>query len=196
MDASNMEIIGDYISPKGIGTTLFCKGERAFTAARSIINGLQKYLCDKSLKGFDKEEFDAVLHNYSDMSDALCEDFKWPDDDNIEKEQKEYIKSNQVPYLADKWGITKDVKENYLKMGCKERESFLLDILIDHQSATFSKYIQSLRFILQIIGAIDSEKEKANYCQHVSCLIGKEELEFLKYFSEFNIITDISYEQG
>ena len=196
-DASNMEIKGESLSPKDIGATqsYSCKGETAFAAAQRIVMGLYRYLCDKSLKMFDKEEFDADVRNYFEMSDASCEDFFCPDDDIIEKESNEFVKSSQVPYLADKWGITKDVKEGFLRMDCKERESFLLKTLLDHQSATLSKYIQSLRFILQIIGAVKSEKEKAYYIQHVSCRIGKEELEFLKCFSEFNVITDISYGQ-
>ena len=190
-DASNMEIIGDCLSLRGLGTTISYKGERAFIAARSMINGLDRCLGDKSFTEFDKEEFEATLHNYSDILDALNEDFPCPDDlDKTEKERREYIKSNQVPYLIDKWEITKDDKIQYQQMDIKERESFLLDTFIKHQSTTFSKYIQSLRFILHIINTIKIETDRKEYYQHISCLIGKEELLFLKVFKEFDIVTN------
>ena len=191
-DASKMEIIGDCLSPTGTGKTLTFKGEKAFTAAKSIINGLNKCLVDKYVMDFDKDEFDIALNNYSDILDALNENLSCIDDiDKTEKERREYIRSNQVPYLIYKWGITKEEKKQYQQMDSKARESFLLDILINQQPTTFSKYILSLRFILQIIKKIKIETEKKIYYQHLTCLIGKEELEFLKYFSEFDIITDI-----
>ncbi|MBR4925990.1 MAG: hypothetical protein IKZ61_09595 [Prevotella sp.] len=195
-DATDIDINGDCLSPKGIGTTVSYKGERAFVAARNMINGLNKCLGDKSFTEFDRDEFEYVLHNYSDILDALYENYPCPDDlDKTEKERREYIRSNQILYLVDKWGITKDDKMKYQQMNSIERESFLLATLIDHQSTAFSKYIQSLRFILHIISAIEKETDRKEYYQHVSCLIGKEELEFLKCFSEFDIITDISYGQ-
>lgn len=115
--------------------------------------------------------------------------------DKIENERKKYIKSNQIPFLAGKWGIIGSEKKNYLTMDDKTRETFLLNTLINRQSTSFSKYIQSLRFIIHIVNAIESEKERTTYYQHVSCLICKEELEFLRCFSEFIILTEFSHEQ-
>ena len=193
-DASNMEITGDCLSIRGIGTTLSYKGERAFAVAKSLNNGLNRWFCDKSFTVFDHDEFEAVLKDYSNMQDYIEEDFPYPDDlDKIERQRKEYINSNQVLYLVSKWGITKNDKMKYQQMDSKSREVFLLSILLDHQSATFRKYIQSLRFILQTISAIEPETERKDYYQHVSCIIGKEEHAFLKCFNEFNIITNISY---
>ncbi len=190
-DASNMEITGEYISSKGIGAISSYKGERAFTAARSIVNGLNGYLCNNSFERYDEEEFEDVLRKFHDISDALYEDFPCQEDlDKVEKERKEYIKSKQILFLADKWGITKNDKMDYMQMDRKARDSFLLNLLMNHQSATFSKYIQSLRFIFQIISTLRPGTERAKYYHHVSCLIGKEELLFLSCFIEFNKITD------
>lgn len=193
-DASNMEIIGNYISKKGIGTTSTYRGERAFIAARSIITGLNRCLSDKSFTKFDMDEFEILLNNYSEMSDTLYEGFTNPDDiDKIEKERKEYIKSNQLPFIIEKWGITTEDRERYHQLDNKERESFLLDLFKNHQSSAFCKYIQSLRFILHIISTVEPDTERIIYYQHVSSLVGKEELEFLKCFSEFGKVTEVSY---
>ena len=191
-DASNMEIKGEFISAKGKGAILYYKGERAFMAARNMINGLNSFLCDISIKGFDKEELESVLHDYNEIAETLYEEFPCMDDiEQNEKERREYIKSIQIPYLAEKMGINKDDRIEYQQKNREARESFLLNKFIEYQSATLGKYIQSLRFILQIINTIESEKERTIYYQHVSCLIGKEESEFLKCFSNYNLITDM-----
>ena len=148
--------------------------------------------CFQALEDMELEPVERVLSSLI----IFYEDFTCPDDiDKIEKERREYITSNQVLYLIYKWGITKDDKIKFQHMDSKGKESFLLDTLIKHQTANFSKYIQSLRFILQIIRATEFQTERKDYYQHVSCRIGKEELEFLKFFSEFNIITEIYYGQ-
>ena len=191
-DASNMEIIADHLSSKGIGTISSYKGEKAFKVAKSMINGIKKYLGNHSFKEFDKDEYETILHDYSEKIGYLYENDPCPDDiDRVENERKEYIKTCQVPYLIDKWNITRGDRIKYQQTSSEERENFLLNELVNHQSTTLSKYIQSLRFILQIIREMVFESEKKEYYYHVSCLIGKEELEFLRCFSEFNVITNI-----
>ena len=63
-DASNMNIAGDYISPKGIGVKSSYVGENAFVAARSMANSLKRCLNDRTFKEFDRDEFDAIIDNY------------------------------------------------------------------------------------------------------------------------------------
>lgn len=95
----------------------------------------------------------------------------------------------QVPYLIYKWNISQKERDSYRQLGEKEKDVFLLEVLMKHQSTTFTKYIKSLRFILQIVSSLKDEQDKSIYYSHISCLIGKEELGFLKCFSEFNMIT-------
>ena len=55
LDASNMEIKGEFISLKGKGAISYYKGERAFMAARNMINGINRFYAVCLLKRFDKD---------------------------------------------------------------------------------------------------------------------------------------------
>lgn len=190
-DASNMKIEGEFISPKGIGVKSSYVGDNAFIAVRSMTNSLKRCLNDSSFKEFDKEEFDTVIDNYYKIFEALDDEVSFNDDeiDRVSKEKKEFIKSTQGAYLIYKMGISKEERENYRQILDEDKESFILEKLIEYQSSTLRKYIKSLRFILQIAGKVKDDGERKDYYSHISCLLGKEEIKFLNCFHEFDILT-------
>lgn len=131
-----------------------------------------------------------VLEEYSKIFDALDEDYPLHDDvmEEEEEKMKEFIKTKQVPYLMSKMGITKEYKQKEEK----EVDVFLLEKLLEYQSATLSKYVKSLRFILHIIDKESKESQRSIYLLHIATLLGQQELEFLKCFHEFDIITSVT----
>jgi len=191
-DAAEFEILGDYLSDDGLGTRKSYKGEKGFMAAKSMTRGVKKYLKDKDFIKFDREDFDIELEEYSKIFDALYEDCPLREDE-IEKEgekMKKFIKSQQIPYLINKMGITKEETEEIKLKGEKNIDSFLLEKLMEYQSATLSKYIKSLRFLIHIIEGELIESKRSKYFMHIATLLGHQELEFLKCFHEFDIITN------
>ena len=190
-DASNMKIAGDYISPRGIGVKSSYIGDNGFIAVRSMTNSLKRCLNDKSFEEFDRDEFDSVIDNYYKMFEALDDEFSFNEveTDRASNKMKEFIRSTQGTYLIYKMGISKEERENYKHMTDEDKETFILEKLIDYQSSTLRKYIKSLRFILQIAGRIKDDGERKDYYSHISCQLGKEEIKFLGCFREFDILT-------
>lgn len=190
-DAAEFEILGDYLSDDGLGVRKSYQGENGFRAARSMTRGVKKYLKDKGFIKFDGEDIDIELKEYSKIFEALYDDF--PQEEEIEKveaERREFIKSQQVPYLMSKMGISEDEYDEYKQKGEKEIESFLLEKLVVYQSAALSKYVKSLRFLIHIIDDELAESKRSKYFMHIATLLGHQELEFLKCFHEFDIITN------
>ena len=105
------------------------------------------------------------------------------------KRQNEFIKSMVNPYVLHKWGINEEERIKHRNDTETELQKYLLDLLLDNKHGTLLKYIQSLRFIIYIIETNLSNKEQRDYCLHVKCQLGKEELQFLQCFNEFDIIT-------
>lgn len=197
MDATNMEIVRNYISPKGkdrgMDTSMSFNGDRAFFIARQIIETLQKGISDDTLREFDADELQYELKLIREKEYALDELMTSTEELNeIEEEKQKCIRSYQTSFLLYKYEITKIAIEKYHKMDSDSLKSILLRILMDHQSTMLAKYIQTLRFILHIIEGlpIDLNKKK-DYYLNVSCLIGKQELLFLKCFKEFDKVTNI-----
>ena len=190
-DAAEFEIRGDYLSDDGLGVRKSYQGEKGFRAARSMTRGVKKFLKDKDFIKFDGEDLDIELKEYSKIFEALYDDF--PQEEEIEKveaERREFIKSQQVPYLMSKMGISEDEYDEYKQKGEKEIEAFLLEKLVVYQSAALSKYIKSLRFLIHIIDDELTETKRSKYFMHIATLLGHQELEFLKCFHEFDIITN------
>lgn len=190
-DASDMNIAGDYISPKGIGVKSSYVGDNAFMAARSMTNSLKRCLNDSSFEEFDKDDFDAVIDNYYKIFETLDDEFSFNEAEigKVSMERREYIKSMQGAYLIFKMGITKTEREEYKLMLDEDKETFIIEKLIEYQSSTLRKYIKSLRFIMQIVSKVKDDVAKTEYYSHISCLLGKEELKFLNCFCEFDLIT-------
>lgn len=193
-DAADFEIVGDYLSDDGIGVRRSFKREKGYEAAKRMIRGIKKYLKDKDYIKFDREDFYIDLEEYSKIFEVLDDDD--PSQKNmikeIEKEKKDYIKSQQVPYLLTKMGITKEEIEEYKQKGEKEIESFLLEKLDEYQSSALSKYVKSLRFLIHIIDDELIESKRTKYFMHIATLLGQQELEFLKCFHEFDTITSVT----
>ena len=190
-DAAEFEILGDYLSNDGLGVRKSYQGENGFRAARSMTRGVKKSLKDKDFIKFDGEDLDIELKEYSKIFEALYDDL--PQEEEIEKvaaERREFIKSQQVPYLMSKMGISEDEYDEYKQKGEKEIESFLLEKLVEYQSSTLSKYVKSLRFLIHIIDDELAESKRSKYFMHIATLLGHQELEFLKCFHEFDIITN------
>ena len=192
-----MEIVRNYISPKGkdrgMDTSMSFNGDRAFFIARQIIETLQKGISDDTLREFDADELQYELKLIREKEYALDELMTSTEELNeIEEEKQKCIRSYQTSFLLYKYEITKIAIEKYHKMDSDSLKSILLRILMDHQSTMLAKYIQTLRFILHIIEGlpIDLNKKK-DYYLNVSCLIGKQELLFLKCFKEFDKVTNI-----
>lgn len=190
-DASNMEIAGDHISPKGIGVRSTYIGELAFRAVTSMTKILMKCLNDESFNDFNKEDFDIVMKQYDQIFEALDDDYYF-NEVEIEKvsiEKREFIKSTQGAYLIHKMGIDKQERESFRLFETQEKENFVLEKLIGYQSSTLRKYILSLRFIIKVAKEAIDDSERKTYYSHISCLLGKEEQNFLYCFSEFDVIT-------
>ena len=140
-DAAEFEILGDYLSDDGLGTRKSYKGEKGFMAAKSMTRGVKKHLKDKDFIKFDREDFDIVLEEYSKIFDALYDDFPQKEEiEQVEEERRQFIKTQQIPYLMLKMGITKEEAEEYKQKEEKEIESFLLEKLVEYQSAVLSSY--------------------------------------------------------
>lgn len=190
-DAADFEIIGDSLSDGGIGVRKSYKGENGFRAARSMARGVKEYVKDKDFVKFDRDDFDIDLDEFSKIFDAIYDDFPLEEElDKVEAERRQFIKSRQIPYLMSKMGITKAEAEEYKQKGEKEIESFLLEKLVEYQSATLSKYVKSLRFLIHIIEDELIESKRSKYFMHIATLLGHQEIEFLKCFHEFDIITN------
>lgn len=191
-DAEDFEILGDYLSQRGSGVRKSYKGENGFSAAKSMTRAIKKYLKDKDFIKFDREDFDIDLEEYSKILDALYDDFPRIEEiEQVEEERRQFIKSKQIPYLMFKMGITKEAEE-YKQKGENEIDSFLLEKLVKYQSATLSKYVKSLRFLIHIIDDELIESKRTKYFMHIATLLGHQELEFLKCFHEFDKITSVT----
>lgn len=192
-DAEDFEILGDYLSHHGTGVRKSYKGENGFSAARSMTRGIKRYLEDKDFIKFDREDFDIDLEEFSKIFDVLYDDFPRIEEiEQVEEERRQFIKSRQIPYLMSKMGIKKEEAEQYKQKGEKEVDSFLLEKLVEYQSAALSKYVKSLRFLVHIIDDELIESKRNKYLMHIATLLGHQELEFLKCFHEFKTITSVT----
>ena len=196
MDAANMEIVRDYIIQKGNDygqeNSLSYKGDTAFLRANEIIVTLKKCILDESLKEYDSEYLFISLQDISEKENAINEysDSFADDIDKIEQERHYLLHSQQGPYLLYKYNITKDDRQKYRNTNEEQINSFLLNKLVEKQPTILTKYINTLRFILQLIDGISKEIDRKDYYQNLYCLFGKEEIQFLKQFKEFDLVTN------
>lgn len=194
MDAANMEIVRDYISPKGKnrgrGTNMPFNGDKAFFVAWQIIENLQKGISDETLQDYDENELQYELRLIREKEYALDELMTSMEElDEIEEEKKKCVQTYQTSFLLYKYGVTKIAREKYRKMDSDYLKSILLCKLMNHQPTILAKYIQSLRFILHIIEKLPNYLDKKDYYLNVYCLLGKQEQIFLSCFKEFNVVT-------
>lgn len=197
MDAANMEIVRDYISPKGKDrgkeTSISFNGDKAFFIAWQIIETLQKGISDETLRNYDEDELQYELKLIREKEYALDELMTSMEElDEIEEEKKKCVQSYQTLFLLYKYGVTKVARGKYRKMDSDYLKSILLCKLINHQPTILAKYIQSLRFILQIIEKLPNYIDKKDYYLNVYCLLGKQEQIFLSCFKEFNVVTKMN----
>ena len=200
MDAANMEIVRDYISPKGKDrgreNIMSFNGDRAFFIARQIIETLHKGISDETLRDYNEDELQYELKIIREKEYALDEHITSMEElDEIEEEKQKCIRSYQTAFLLYKYGVSKTAIEKYKKADSDFLKSLLLRKLIDHQTTILAKYIQTLRFILHIIEGLPNELDKKNYYLNVSCLLGKQEQLFLSCFKEFEVITNKNIEK-
>ena len=115
----------------------------------------------------------------------------YPDEeiDKVVEEKTKFLHSQQASFLLHKYGITKEIWQEYKDADEQVLISFLLNKMLSYQPTILSKYLETLRFILHIINKIPKEIDKRDYYLNVSCQMGKEELLFLKCFKEFDILT-------
>ena len=198
MDAANMEISREYISPKGrdLGRETIKPFHKdvAFFIARQIIETLLNGINDESLREYDSNELQYELQMLREKEYALDEYMAGMEElDEIEKEMKKCVHSYQGSYLLYKYGITKKAMEKYKRMDSDSLKSLLLRILMDHQPTILAKYIQSLRFMIHIIEGLPNDFDKKDYYLHISCLTGRQEQLFLSCFKEFEVVTNNEY---
>lgn len=194
-DATEMEIVCEYISDTGknIGNEIksIYNGDRAFHVALKIIKKLVESIHEPSIPIYDPDELQTFIHDFRDKIDSLDEntcsiDFEL---DKLEKEKENYINSMQGPFLLQQYAISKEKTKEYSKLDKDELLSNLLASFAEHQPTIFEKYINSLRFILRIIGNLLDEGLRKNYYQHIRVVLGKEECLFLQLFKEFDQIS-------
>ena len=195
MDAANMENIVDKIQECGKGYGLENKitfyGEMAFHNNRKLLEFLYDNIRKDNYLHYNSEDIRNELEEIGKIETYLYENDVIDEEiDKVEIRRKKYLHSQQPGFLFFKYGITEQLWEQ-----CKNADkqflcSFLLDKLVEYQPTILSKYIQSLRFILKIINNLPNQIEKKDYYLHISCLLGKEELLFLKCFKEFDLITN------
>lgn len=197
-DAADMEIICGYISDtrNNVGNEIkrTYNGDRAFHVASSIIDKLLKSINEPSLPDYDPDQLKEFIDDIRNKMDSLDEnscsiDFEL---NKLEKEEKNYINTFQVPFLLQKYGISKEKIKEYSKMDRDELLSLLLVLLAEHQPTIFKKYINSLRFILDIVGELSDVGLRNKYYQHIRVVLDKEECSFLQLFKEFDKITKLS----
>ena len=194
MDAANMENVVDKIRERGRGYGLTdistYYGEMAFHNNRKLLEFLYDNMRKDRYMLYNEEDIRNELKEMAEIETYLCE--KDESDEEIDKivsKRANYLHSKQPGYLFYKYGITEVIWRKYKSADKQLLYSFLLGKLLEHQPTILSKYIQSLRFILKIIGDLPNEIDKKDYYLNVSCQLGKEELLFLKCFNEFDTIT-------
>ena len=199
MDATNMEIVADFLVQKGrdLGkeTKMTYQSEKSFFIASKIVEALKEGIKDKSLKAFDAEELGYELKDFRDKLDALDEEFYGENTEfheAVEQERRTELHTFQKPYLLATYGVTDKVKASYCNADDETLTLFVLDRLVKYQPTLIGKYIQTLRFILHIIDDLPDGIDKRDYYVYISCQLGKEEQLFLKHFNEFGKITKTS----
>lgn len=186
-DAASLIIRQQILTSKG-KTNITDSGEKAFRLARQILEALLKGIKANNLKDYNEEDYEIEANNFSYKLNSIDE--YDPNRDQIldatEKEQKEFIKSQQIPFLLYQYDISEAQKHQWESKTDEEKKTLLLTKMEEMQQPIFAKYIRTLRFILYLIAHINDATEKNVYYQHLYCLLGKEELEFVKCFKEFN----------
>lgn len=195
MDAANMENVVNQIREKGNGygqtySSSFY-GDTAFYNNRKIAEMLYDNIRKDIFNHYDADDIRIELEEIGKKEIYLYENNASEEEiDKVMKERINYLHLQQPGFLFYRYGITEDNWQQYKEADEQVLYSFLLKKLLDHQPTILSKYIQTLRFILHIIDDIPNKKDRKDYYQNISCLLGKEELLFLKLFNEFNIITN------
>ena len=203
MDATNMEIVADFLvqNGKNLGreTKMSYQRAKSFFIASKIVEALKEGIKDKSVKAFDAEELGYELKDFRDKLDILDEEYygEYTEfHEAVEQERSTTLHSFQKPYLMSVYEVTGKEKALYCNADDETLTSFVLGRLVSYQPTLIGKYIQTLRFMLHIIDGLPSEIDKRDYYLYISCQLGKEELQFLKHFNEFDRITNTShYEQ-
>lgn len=192
-DAINVEVIRHYIAPKGkeIGMErkMPSNGDKAFYIANQILETLQKSIRENTFMGYDHEDISIELSEMDKKEETLEE--RGASEDELEKifqERHDFLHSQQNPFLLHIYGITKEVKERLSRLDCDGISSFLLVKLLEKQPPTFTKYIRTLRFLIHIVEQL-TVLERSEYYLNVYSLLGKNEMDFLKNFKEFDSIT-------
>lgn len=194
-DATGVEIIRNYIAPKGkeIGMErkMSFNGDKAFYIANQIVETLQKSISEETFTDYDREEISIELSEIDKKEEAL--EVRWASEEELDKiiqERHDFLRSQQSPFLLHIYGITKEVKERLSCLDCDGIASFLLGKLLEKQPPTFTKYIRTLRFLIHIVERL-TVSERSEYYLNVYSLLGKNEMKFLKNFKEFDCITKI-----
>ena len=194
MDAANMENKLDRIKEKGKGSgteySSLYYGDNAFYINRKLLELLSSSIRKDSFEKFDAENIQIELDEINKKEVYLLDNC-YPDEeiDKVVEEKTKFLHSQQASFLLHKYGITKEIWQEYKDADEQVLISFLLNKMLSYQPTILSKYLEALRFILHIINKIPKEIDKRDYYLNVSCQMGKEELLFLKCFKEFDILT-------
>lgn len=193
MDAMSIEIIADFIGTKeknkGLESHQTFRGDGAFSIAKQIVEALNKGIMDESLREYDNEDLNIELHNIFMIEDNIFDSASDDMLNDLEVKKQKYIKGFQIPYLLYKYDINHEEKSTLASFESNKLKAIILNKLEKHQPSIFAKYIQTIRFLICIIEQLPCNIDKNKYYSHISCLLCKNEHDFLNLFKEFDKIT-------